>query len=95
MSLRNKLLKKIQAEGELSYGAMCQFTVEEGYKVETSGRRLRELMEDGLVFAHRARSKRNTEYIASYTAKPPEKPSAQLGYTVRQVINGKEVIITL
>lgn len=73
MSLRNKLLKKIRTEGRLTYGAMCQFTVEEGYKVETAGRRLRELMEENLVFAERARSKRNTEYISAYTAKEEEK----------------------
>lgn len=72
MSLAKLLLDKVQSEGRVSYAALCQYTLEEGYKIETMGRRLREHAEDGLIHPVFSRSKRNTEYISAYTAKPAE-----------------------
>lgn len=73
--LITKLREKIQTEGRVSYGAMCQLCVELGYKASTGERRCRDLMEDGIIHPVWATSKRNTRYIAAYTAeKVAEKP---------------------
>lgn len=68
MSLREHLYNKIQTEGRVSYGAICQLTVELGYKVNTSERRLRELAEEGLISTEMAKSRRGTQYISAYLA---------------------------
>ena len=71
-SLKNKLYNLIKEKGEVSYGEICQMTVEEGYKVSTAERRLRELTEksDKHPVVHIGKtikkSKRNTDYIAGY-----------------------------
>lgn len=74
MSLAQKLLNKIQTEGRVSYGALCQLTMEEGYKIATMDRRLREHAAEGKICPVMARSKRNTEYISAYTAEKVETP---------------------
>lgn len=79
-SLRKKLHDKIRTDGRMSYGTMCEYTVQEGYKVNTAERRLRELMEDNLVFAEWATSKRNTRYISAYVATAP------LQRTIREIV---------
>lgn len=66
-SLQKQLLHKIQKEGTVTYGALIQLTLEEGYKPETCARRLREHAEDGLIHPIFAKSKRNTKYISAYT----------------------------
>ena len=75
MSLKELLHQKIHEMGYLSYGEMCQFVVEEGYKVDTASRRLRGLCADkseaGLpqtpqIAAITSKSKRNTEYISGW-----------------------------
>lgn len=43
MSLKDLLHQKIKESGYLSYGACCQLTVEQEYKVGTMERRLRDL----------------------------------------------------
>lgn len=80
-SFRQKLHDKILSEGRLSYGSMCQFAVEEGYKVDTATRRLRELAEDELIHLEWATSKRNTRYISASTAEKvviQKKPTYQI-----------------
>lgn len=42
--LKYKLFSFIKEKGYVTYGDVCQFTVEEGYKVATAERRLRYLM---------------------------------------------------
>lgn len=87
MSLAANLLKKIQTEGTCTYGQLVEYTMQEGYKVETMGRRLREHAEDQLIYPIMRRSKRNTEYISAYTATPlktPKKPQEP----VIKIING-------
>lgn len=82
MSLRNKLLNKIQVEGRVTYGALVQITLEEGYKVGTAERRLRELAEEELVYPVFATSKRNTKYISAYLSltrkEEPKRPEVQV-----------------
>lgn len=90
-SLKDKLLHKIQTEGTVTYGAMCQFVAELGYRIPTAERRLRELMEDNAVFALRKRSKRNTEYISAYTANPQQR--AVLPQITIRVIDGRPVAV--
>lgn len=74
-SLKNKLQLLIRERGEISYGDMAQFVVEEGYKISTAERRLRGLMADKNeqgewqtpeIFPIMKKSKRNTDYIAGY-----------------------------
>ena len=75
MSFKSLLKEKIEREKYVSYGDICQFSVEEGYKVETATRRLRYLCakrnEHKLPQVPEIRavmkiSKRNTEYIAAW-----------------------------
>ena len=74
-SLRDKLKNLVLSKGQISYGEVCQFVAEEGYKVSTAERRLR-----GLCSSHdeqkrpqvpeirpvMKKSKRNTDYIAAW-----------------------------
>jgi len=71
MSLKDNLLKLIKERGQISYGAMCQFTVEEGYKIGTAERRLRELVHEQPIVPITAISKRNTEYISGWKMEEP------------------------
>jgi len=75
MSLITKLENLINSRGYVSYGEICQFTAEEGYKISTGERRLRDLKEDGKVETEIKKSKRNTDYISGYyaTGKKPER----------------------
>jgi hypothetical protein len=75
ISLKENLYNLVRSRGYLSYGDMCQFVAEEGYKVSTAERRLRGLMarknEQGKpqtleIQAVMKKSKRNTDYIAAY-----------------------------
>ena len=74
MNLSEKLLRKVQVEGTCTYAALCQFTLEEGYKIKTMDSKLRKHAEDGLIQPIIRPSKRNTEYISAYTAGPTKKP---------------------
>lgn len=84
MSLQKQLLKKIQTEGRVTYGALCQLTLEEGYKISTMDRRLREHAEDSLIHPVFATSKRNTKYISAYTAEKIE-PKKQEQIIIKEV----------
>lgn len=79
-SLKSKLLDLILSKGYVSYGEMAQFTVEEGYKVETSSRRLRELKEDGKIECETKTSRRHTPYISGYLrlGVTPPKPRMEI-----------------
>lgn len=63
MSLKDLLHSKIKELGYLSYGSVCQICAEEGYKVDTATRRLRELTDIEPVIS---KSKRGTNYISGY-----------------------------
>lgn len=71
-SLKNKLYNLIKEKGQVTYGELCQYSLEEGFKAETMGRRMRELTErsDKHPVVHIGKtikkSKRNTDYIAGY-----------------------------
>lgn len=93
-SLRQKLHNKILTEGHVSYGAMCQFTVEEGYKVSTAERRLRELHEDNLISLEWATSKRNTRYISAYLA-GGRKPQPKTTHTPVFIEKDGQVVVRL
>lgn len=62
-SLKTRLSNLIRERGEVSYGEICQFVSEEGFKVETATRRLRELDSVEPVMA---KSRRGTNYIKAY-----------------------------
>lgn len=87
-SLKSKLLDLINQEGYISYGQMAQFTVEEGYKIETSSRRLRELKEDDLIDCETKTSRRNTTYISGYLRIGVEKPKPKIEVVE---INGERI----
>lgn len=89
-SIKDKLLHKIQTEGRLSYGAMCQYVAERGKKVSYAERELRRLVEEGKI--HNEWSKTTdgkTTYISGYTAEPVDKPKKSTVEIV--MINGKPV----
>lgn len=71
-SLKTKLYHLIKDKQSVSYGEVCQFTIEEGYRVETMSRRLRELTERSTKHPEVhigkiiKKSRRNTDYIAAY-----------------------------
>ena len=81
-SLKDKLLNLILTEGHISYGAICQFIAEEGKKVSTGERRLRELMAESTPYikSEIKTSRRGTPYIAGYmrTDLEPPKPKQQI-----------------
>ena len=80
MSLREHLNTLIKERGHLTYGEMAQICVEEGYKVSTGERRLRE-SESPFVQSVKKVSKRGSLYTAVYewkgidTPLPPENPA--------------------
>ena len=74
MSLKDILSKSVREKGYMSYGEICQIAAEEGSKVETATRRLRELESIEPVMA---KSKRNTEYIKGYKYIFGQIPSVQ------------------
>lgn len=63
MSLKDLLIQKIKEKGFMTYGEVCQIAAEEGYKVDTATRRLRELESIEPVMAT---SRRGTKYISGY-----------------------------
>lgn len=63
MSLKDILHNLIKQRGEVSYGEVCQVCAEEGYKVDTATRRLREMTDIEPVMG---KSKRGTNYIKAY-----------------------------
>lgn len=67
MSLKDQLIKTILDRGYVTYGEVCQFAAEEGYKVETATRRLREVES---IEPEMAKSKRGSVYIKGYRWKP-------------------------
>lgn len=69
MSLKDSLLHLLHSRGQVTYGEVCQFTVEEGYKVETASRRLRELVNEHPIEVITKKSKRGTNYIAGWRIK--------------------------
>lgn len=77
MSLRRKLHSLIQTHGRLSYGEICNYIAQEGYKVSYGERELRHLAEEKKIGTERSKSKRNTEYISAYLAKEPEQKKLQ------------------
>lgn len=70
-SLKQKLFNLIKEKGIISYGQMCQYVAEEGFKISTAERRLRELMhgESPMIEPVMKKSRRNTDYISSYSFK--------------------------
>jgi hypothetical protein len=62
----------IRERGQISYGEMCQFVAEEGYKISTAERRLRKSESPQINRIH-AKSKRNTDYICAYEWYSPVK----------------------
>ena len=87
-SLKEKLFELIKTNKYVSYGEMCQFTAEEGYKISTSERRLREFMSvDGaLIGAERKKSKRNTDYISAYLWLPEKEKIEVAKQIVTQIV---------
>ena len=65
ISLKEKLQNLIRERGRISYGEMCQFVAEEGYKISTAERRLRK-SDSPMVKGIHAKSKRGTDYICAY-----------------------------
>lgn len=71
-SLKTKLYHLIKDKQNVSYGDICQYVSEEGYKVSTAERRLRELTERSAKHPEVhigkiiKKSRRNTDYIAAY-----------------------------
>jgi ribosomal protein S8 len=71
-SLWTLLQNFIKERGQISYGEMCQFVAEEGYKISTAERRLRKSESPQINRIH-AKSKRNTDYICAYEWYSPVK----------------------
>jgi hypothetical protein len=71
-SFWGKLNDYVEQMGRVSYGDLCTFVAEEGFKIETATRRLRE---NPSVGKEMSKSKRNTEYISAYYWKPYWNPS--------------------
>lgn len=77
-SLKDKLLDLVLEKGYVSYGEVAQYTAEEGYKISTAERRLRELMAESTPYikSEIKTSRRNTPYIEGYIRTdlvPPKK----------------------
>lgn len=71
-SLWTLLQNFIRERGRITYGEMCQFVAEEGYKISTAERRLRKSESPQINRIH-AKSKRNTDYICAYEWYSPVK----------------------
>jgi hypothetical protein len=71
-SLWSLLHRFIREHGYVTYGDMCMFTAEEGYKISTAERRLRKSESPQINRIH-AKSKRNTDYICAYEWYSPVK----------------------
>lgn len=80
--LREKLFDLIMEVGYLSYGDMCQFVANEGYKVSTAERELRHLMAETIPYikSEMKVSKRGSTYINAYlkTDATPPKPKERV-----------------
>jgi ATP-dependent Clp protease ATP-binding subunit ClpA len=85
LSLKDKLYNLIKAQGSLTYGEMCSWVAEEGYKVSTGERELRRLVEDETLNPRVdnmwKNSKRNKLYICGYTLKG-EIPKKEVRYVI-------------
>jgi hypothetical protein len=72
----------VKEKGTVDYGSFCTFVVEEGFKISSAERRMREIMAqpDSKIEATHKRSKRNTDYIAGYywIGNEPVAPTYQL-----------------
>jgi hypothetical protein len=64
-SLRQKLNDLIRSRGEVSYGELCQYVAELGYRVSTAERRLRHSESPDIEPVMKT-SKRGTPYISGY-----------------------------
>lgn len=77
-SLKDKLLDLVLEKGYVSFGDICTFIAESGYKISGGERRLRELMAESTPYikSEIKTSRRNTPYIAGYMRTdlvPPKK----------------------
>ena len=81
-SLKDKLHDLVKEKQSLGYGEMCQYVAEEGYKVSTAERRLRELMAESTPYisAVHKKSKRRTDYISDYYWIGSEPQTKVIGY---------------
>lgn len=100
--LAPKLFDEIKLRGYISYGDMCQFTVEEGYKVSTAERRLRGLTarkgengeeKDPLIFKEIKKSKRNTDYISGYFYRDNRPVERKIVYREKILSDGSIVMV--
>lgn len=92
-SLGEKLFNLIKQKGKLTYGQMCEFVNQEGYKISYAERELRRYQETGQITHETQKSKRNSMYISAYTlpsnyVAPPPPPK----YEIRN-INGQQVAV--
>lgn len=65
-SLKEQLRHLILTRGEVSYGELVTFAMEEGYKPDNMTRRMRELCAEENITPLTKKSKRNTDYIYAY-----------------------------
>lgn len=72
-SLKEQLKNLIISRGEVSYGELVTFALEEGYKPDNMTRRMRELCAEENITPLKKKSKRNTNYVYAYRAGEKEK----------------------
>lgn len=92
-SLKPVLLNLIKDSHYLSFGEMCQFVAEEGYKVSYAERLLRYLVEEEKITNEWRKSKRNTKYISGYFFRGSEPIKRKVIYKEKVLSNGETVMI--
>lgn len=92
MALKEQLYDEIKKRGYLSYGEMCQLSVEFGHKASYAERALRLLVEEERIDNEMKKSKRNTDYISGYFLKGhvKEKPKTEWKEIIR---DGERVMV--
>jgi len=72
MSFKDNLYKLVEEKGTITYGELVNFSMEEGYKVDTMTRRMRELCDERGIEPLEKIGKRNQAYIYAYRLWEPE-----------------------
>lgn len=68
-SFKELLWEKIEKEGYVEYSSLVSFAGEEGFKISTMDRRMRELCNEFQIEPVEKKSKRGSMYIAAYQTK--------------------------
>lgn len=89
-SLQNKLYDLIKSNRSITYGEMCEFVNNEGYKISTAERKLRILHEGGKIDNQYRNSKKGKPYICGYKLPTDYIEPVKTNYVI---INGEKVFI--